>query len=61
MKKITYQMALTRERTTKTKGASKSLVEIFSFFSLSLLVKSIEEEIQPSRVLFNTTKLIKGF
>ena len=34
-------------RTTTTKGAHASLVRILSFFSLSLLVKSFEEEIQP--------------
>ena len=47
MKKTSYQMSINRRRTTTTQGAHASLVRILSF-PLSLLVKSFEEEIQPS-------------
>ena len=42
-------MSLNKGRTTITHGAHTSLMGILSFFSLSLLVKSFEEEIQPFR------------
>ena len=41
--KETYQMSINRERITTTQGAHTSLVRILS---LSLLLKSFEEEIQ---------------
>ena len=46
--KISFQMSINRGRTTTTEGAHASLVRILFFSSLSLLVKSFEEEIQPS-------------
>ena len=45
--KTSFQMSINRGRTTTTKGAHASLVGILSS-SLSLLVKSFEEEIQPT-------------
>ena len=47
--KTLYQMSINRGRTTTTKGAHASLVRILSILLFSLLVKSFEEEIQPSR------------
>ena len=55
MKKTSYQMSLNKERTTTTVGAHASLVEILSII-LSLLVKSFEEEIQPSRDRVDTAR-----
>ena len=46
--KTLYQMSINRERTTTSQDAHASLVGILSFLLLSLLVKSFEEEIQPS-------------
>ena len=46
--KTSSYMSINRERTTTTLGVHTSLVGILSFFSLSLSVKSFEEEIQPS-------------
>ena len=45
--KTSFQMSINRGRTTTTEGAHASLVGILSFL-LFLLVKSFEEEIQPS-------------
>ena len=47
MKKTSYQMSINRGRMTTTQGAHASLAGIL-LSSLSLLVKSFEEEIQPS-------------
>ena len=44
-KKFTYQMHINKERTTITQGAHVSLVRNSLHSSLSLLVKSFEEEI----------------
>ena len=54
-KKTSYQMSINKERTTTTVGAHASLVEILSII-LSLLVKSFEEEIQPSRDRVDTAR-----
>ena len=55
IKKTSFQMSINRERTTTTVGAHASLVGILSL-SLSLLVKSFEEEIQPSGYLVDTAR-----
>ena len=48
--KSTYQMSINRVRMITTQGAHTTIVRILSFLlSLSLLVKSFEEEIQPFR------------
>ena len=47
-KKTSFQMSINRERTTTIEGAHASLVRIISFLLFLLLVKSFEEEIQPS-------------
>ena len=46
--KSIYQMSISKEKIIITQGAHASLVGILPFFSLSLLMKSFEEEIQPS-------------
>ena len=46
--KTLYQMFINWERMTITQGAHASLVRILSFLLFYLLVKSFEEEIQPS-------------
>ena len=46
--KFTYQMSINMGRMTTTQGAHARLLGIHPFFSLSLLVKSFEEEIKPS-------------
>ena len=51
-----YQMSINKGRTTTTQGIHASLMGILSFYSLSLLVKSIEEEIQPSRDRVDTAR-----
>ena len=53
--KCTYQMSINKGRMTTTQGAHASLVGSF-LSSLSLLVKSIEEDIQPSRDRVDTTR-----
>ena len=50
-----HQMSINRWRTTTIEGAHASVVGILSFFSLSLLVKNFEEEIEPSKVHVDTT------
>ena len=54
--KHSYQMSINRGRMTTTKGANASLVGILSFSSLSLLVKSFAEEIQPSGDCVDTAR-----
>ena len=49
IKKSTYQMSIDRERITTTQAAHASLVRILSFILFSLLMKSFEEEIKPSK------------
>ena len=46
--KFTYQIFINKERTTMTQDSHVNLLGKFLLSSLSLLVKSIEEEIQPS-------------
>ena len=46
--KTSYQMSINRERMTTTLGAHASLVGILSFLLFLSLVKSFEEDIQPS-------------
>ena len=46
--KSTYQMSINRGRTNTTQGAYISLMGILFFFSISLLVKRFEVEIQLS-------------
>ena len=48
--KTSFQMSINKGRTTITKGAHASLS------SLSLLVKSFEEEIQPSGYCVDTAR-----
>ena len=48
MKKTSYQMSINSERTTTTKGTPCKPCGNSLLSSLSLLVKSFEEEIQPS-------------
>ena len=55
-KKYIYQMSINRRRTIRPQGADVSLEGILSFFSLSLLVKSFEEEIQPSGDFVDTAR-----
>ena len=50
--KSTYQMSINMGRMTKTQGAHTSLVGILFFSSLSLSVKSFEEEIQPLKTVW---------
>ena len=45
--KTSYQMSINRVRTTTTQGTQCKLCENSLLSSLSLLVKSFEEEIQP--------------
>ena len=47
--KSVYQMSLNSGRMTTTQGANVSFMRIIYFSSLYLLVKSFDEEIQPSR------------
>ena len=56
MKKILYQMSINMGRTTTTQGSHTSLCENSLLSSLSLLVKSFEEEIQPSGDRVDTAK-----
>ena len=49
MKKPYYQMSINRGRTTTTQGARARFCGNSLLYSLSLLVKSFEEKIQPSR------------
>ena len=57
--KFIYQMSINRGRTTTTQGAQASLVGIFFLLSsLSLWMKSFEEEIQMSEDRMNT---IRGY
>ena len=46
--KTSFQMSINKGRTTTSEGAHASLVGISLLSSLSLLVKSFEEEIQRS-------------
>ena len=49
-------MSINRERTTTTQVAHASLVYHSLLYSLSLLVKSFEEEIQPSGDCVDTAR-----
>ena len=46
--KFIYPKFISKEKMTTTQGAHASLVRIFLLSSLSLLVKSFEEEVQSS-------------
>ena len=55
IKKSAYQISINREKTTTNKVPTQALWE-FSISSLSLLVKSFEEEIQPFEDYVDTAK-----
>ena len=55
-KKNSHQMSINRVRTTTTQGAPCKPCENSLLSSLSLLVKSFEEEIQPSGDRMDTAK-----
>ena len=54
-KKLTYQIFINKGRMTITQDAHASFV-LLSFFFFLLLVKSFEEEIQPSRDRVHTAR-----
>ena len=54
--KTSYQMSINKGRTTTTKGVHAKPCGNSLHSSLSLLVKSFEEEIQPSRDRVDTAR-----
>ena len=56
MKKTSYQISINKGRTTTTQGAHAKRCENSLLSSLSLLVKSFEEQIQPSGDCVDTAK-----
>ena len=53
--KLRYQMSINRRKTTITQGVHAKFENSLLYF-LSLLVKSFEEEIQPSRDRVDITR-----